>query len=210
MTELGRGPSKIQGMTDHEIVYMPLSELTSAARNPKLHDEAGIRASIQQHGMAEPPLIDERTGRLAAGHGRRDQLVALRAAGGRPPGGVRVDEASGEWLVPVVRGWASTSDAAAEAYLIGSNKLTMIGGWDEGTLVAMLADLAEEGMLELTGFVEDELAAMEGGGEPDSERVEFEATDATSWDMVVSCRSERDREALMGRLVGEGFDVKTA
>lgn len=112
-------------MNAREVAYMPLAEIVAAPRNPKRHDHTGIQASIDEHGLAELPLLDERTGRLVAGHGRIDRLAVMHAAGQDPPDGVNVDPASGAWLVPVIRGWSSRSDAAAEAYVIASNKLTM-------------------------------------------------------------------------------------
>lgn len=137
---------------------MRLDEIRRAARNPKLHDAAGIRESLTEFGVADLPVIDERTGLLVSGHGRLDQLAALAAAHKTPPGGVRVDP-SGEWLLPVVRGWESANDAAAEAYIIGANKLAINGGWDDAGLAQMLADLvgADPDLAALTGFDPGEL-----------------------------------------------------
>jgi ParB-like chromosome segregation protein Spo0J len=59
------------------IDYVPLDEIAEAHRNPKLHDRRGIRASVTRFGFVEPITIDERTGRLVAGHGRLEQLRAI-------------------------------------------------------------------------------------------------------------------------------------
>jgi hypothetical protein len=148
--------------------YMPLSEVVAAARNPKLHDADGIAASISKHGLGELPLLDERTGRLVAGHGRIDDLRDRYQRGQDPPGGVLVD-AEGEWKVPVVRGWASTSDDAAAAYLIGSNGLTISGGWDDKELAALLGELrdADPAWLEATGLNEQDLDDLLALAAPD-------------------------------------------
>jgi hypothetical protein len=122
--------------------YMPLSEVVEAARNPKLHDADGIAASISRHGLAEVPTLDDRTGRLVAGHGRIQDLRDRYTRGQDPPGGVVVDE-DGEWRVPILRGWASASDDAAAAYLIGSNGLTTSGGWDQHGLAEILKELRD-------------------------------------------------------------------
>lgn len=153
-------------MDARRIDYLPLDEVKPAARNPKRHDGPAINASISKFGMAETPLVDERTGRLVAGHGRIAQLAAMRDAGQEPPDGVQVD-ADGRWLVPVTRGWASRSDAEAEAYLLASNKLTANGGWDDGELSELLADLSEldPDLIALAGFSEDEVAALLAGSE---------------------------------------------
>jgi hypothetical protein len=138
--------------------FMPLAQVVDAARNPKLHDRDGIASSISRHGLGELPLLDERTGRLVAGHGRINDLRDRYQRGQEPPGGIVVDDDC-EWKVPVIRGWASTSDDAAAAYLIGSNGLTISGGWDDKELAALLSELrdADPAWLEVTGITEADL-----------------------------------------------------
>jgi DNA modification methylase len=152
--------------SDRRVEYTPLTLIEAAPRNPKRHAGDAIKRSIDRFGFAELPLIDERTGRLVAGHGRLDQLAAMRKAGQDPPDGVRVDQGTGEWLVPVVRGWRSRSDGDAEAYLIASNRLTTLGGWDGEELGGLLADLAEQDaeLLAVTGFSDADLEGLLGGG----------------------------------------------
>jgi hypothetical protein len=143
---------------EREVGHVPLAQITGAVRNPKRHDGTGIAASIARFGLGELPMLDERTGRLVAGHGRIDQLAAMHAAGQPPPDGIQTDEHGG-WLVPVIRGWASGSDAEADAYLVASNQLTVAGGWDEPELAALLAGLAaaDATLLAVTGLGEDDL-----------------------------------------------------
>lgn len=147
-------------MVDRYVDYLPLDEITPATRNPKAHDDAGISRSIGHFGMGELPLIDERTGRLVAGHGRHAHLVRACEDGKEPPDGVRVDE-DGRWLMPVVRGWASRSDDDAEAYLVASNQLTTKGGWNDHLLAEVLHDLGDAQMLELTGYEIGDLESLE-------------------------------------------------
>lgn len=122
------------------IEYLPLDDIIGAPRNPKRHHAQGLIASIGRFGFATPALRDERTGRLVVGHGRTEALRAMRDAGEDAPSGVRVDDA-GRWLVPVVCGWASRSDAEAEAYLVADNRHTELGGWDNQELADLLADV---------------------------------------------------------------------
>lgn len=140
-------------MAERRIEYMPLATIQGALRNPKRHDVAGIAASIDRYGVAEVPLIDERTGRLVAGHGRINDLTARQTEGQDPPDGIHLDDA-GAWLVPVIHGWASRSDAEAEAYLVASNRLSEKGGWDHTELTALLAELADldPDLAALTGY----------------------------------------------------------
>lgn len=153
--------------------YLPLDGIVRAARNPKAHDSQGIRRSLVRFGFTSPLLLDERTGRLVAGHGRLDVLIVLREQGDPPPSGVRVG-ADGEWLAPVMRGWSSRDDAHANAYLIADNRLTELGGWDSPLLLEVLADAsAIDGLLEATGFTAADLerliaeAGPEALAEPD-------------------------------------------
>lgn len=155
--------------------YMPLSAISRAERNPKQHDRDGIRASLARWGVADLPVLDERTGRLVSGHGRLDQVeylsqlspADLELATGKPdpPGGIQVDPETGEWMLPVVRGWASSTDAEAGAYLLAANQLTIAGPWDEHALSDLLRDLnnADPYLLELTGFPDDDLAQLLAG-----------------------------------------------
>lgn len=135
----------------------PLSLLRTAERNPKRHSNE-IGTSIGRFGYVEPIILDERTGRIVAGHGRREALIAMRERGESPPAGILAE--GGEWLVPVLRGWTSRSDAEAEAYLLASNKLTEAGGWDEDALAAVIRDLNQQNALEGVGFGDQEVADL--------------------------------------------------
>ena len=195
-------------MTDPQqprwIEYMPLDEVPAAPRNAKAHDDKAIAASISRFGFADGPILDERTGRLVAGHGRLDDLRWRRDQGKAAPDGVLVDE-DGTWRVGVQRGWASRSDEDAEGFLIGHNRSGERGGWDDRILAETLQDLAQfdPGLLEAAGYVdrdvdrliasfaaddndpswgdgdddEDDEDDEEGGGEPDP--------DHTQWHTVV-------------------------
>jgi len=159
-------------MTATKLEAMALSALTPAQRNPKKHALPALRDSIGRFGYVEPIVLDERTGRLVAGHGRAKALSLMKAKGGKPPAGVA--ERDGEWLVPVLRGWASRSDQEAEAYLLASNQLTAAGGWDEGPLAELVKELADAQALEGTGFDAEaleellgEAAGAKGNTDPD-------------------------------------------
>lgn len=128
-------------MSTRRLEYVPLDDLTPADRNAKGHAPEVIAASIGRFGYMEPVILDERTGQLVAGHGRREDLIARRDAGEDAPDGVRVR--AGAWLVPVVRGWSSTDDAEAMAAGIALNRTVEAGGWDRDELASMLSDLAD-------------------------------------------------------------------
>lgn len=139
--------------------YVELSKIQLAPRNPKSHDVAGIGGSIAHHGLGEIPMRDERTGRLVAGHGRIEAIELAYEQQEPPPDGVRVDE-NGRWLVPVLAGWSSKSDLDAEAYLVGSNRWTIAGGWNRTDLLTVLTDLKAEDLLEVAGYNDESLTAL--------------------------------------------------
>jgi hypothetical protein len=192
---------------DRRVEYMPLRDLPGAPLNPKRHDTEGIRQSIAVNGFTELPLLDERTGRLVAGHGRRDQLLAMLAKGDPPPDGVRVAP-DGSWLVPVVRGWASRSDAHAAAYVAASNKLTENGGWDEDELKQLLLDADAAGLLALTGFDEDELQRLLHQDDPDPGFGDDDDEPA-GWGVVVTVATAHEQDKLLQRLISQGYRVRT-
>jgi DNA modification methylase len=133
------------------VEYMPLGALLRAPRNPKGHDLWAVAASTRRFGFVAPLVMDDRTGRLVAGHGRLETLQGQKASGEAPPARVKVGP-DGDWLVPVVRGVAFKDDKEAEAYLLADNQTTALGAWDESSLAAMLQDLAADRPLEGTGF----------------------------------------------------------
>jgi hypothetical protein len=150
----------VTDVVERHVDYWPLSKVLKAPRNPKRHDAPTIANSITRFGLAELPTIDERTGCLVAGHGRIEDLEHRSGAGQDPPPGIRTDPETGEWLVPLVRGWASETDEEADAYVVISNKSTMNGGWDDLGLAQILADLAtgpDATLVGLTGFPAGEL-----------------------------------------------------
>jgi hypothetical protein len=149
-------------MDEITIEYTPLSEIEGWPRNPKLHDDTGIKLSIVAHGFNDPPAVDERSGRLVEGHGRIESLREMKSAGESPPDRVVIREDDGEWMVPVLRGISFDSEEQAQAYLLAHNRLTEKGGWDERELQMMLQDLLEdsEDVLASSGFSVEELDAL--------------------------------------------------
>lgn len=120
---------------------MPVAELKPAVRNAKAHDQAALGRSMDAFGAIEAVVLDERTGRLVAGHGRAEYLAQLQAQGAEPPEGVVVDD-QGRWCWLVTRGWHSDNDAHAEAAGIALNRVGERGGWQPEVLSAALDDLA--------------------------------------------------------------------
>ncbi|MEU7228955.1 ParB N-terminal domain-containing protein [Streptomyces chrestomyceticus] len=123
------------------ITYIPLTDLPPDPVNPRKHEVERIIASIKDHGFIETPVVDERTGLVISGHGRRKALIEMQVRGEPTPAGLLVDD-DGGWLVPVTRGWSSASDRQAHAVLVLLNRLPAAGGWEPAALAEILEDLA--------------------------------------------------------------------
>lgn len=138
--------------------YLPVADLVPAPTNAKAHDQVALATSVSTFGYMEPVVLDERTGRLVAGHGRTAHLAELHAAGKPAPEGVLVD-AAGTWLVLCVRGWASTDDDHARAAGIALNRVGELGGWHQQGLAADLLALrnVDLQLLDAAGFTSDYL-----------------------------------------------------
>jgi hypothetical protein len=142
---------------------MPLDTIKRAKENPKGHDEGLILESFELHGYAAPMVLDERTKRLVAGHGRLDGLEVLRDREADPPDGVVVLD-DGRWAAYVARGWRSRNDEQARQYLLVDNRAGELGGWERQALADMLGPMMERDALAGTGFdrthVDDLLASL--------------------------------------------------
>lgn len=145
---------------DRKIEYLPIAQLKENKRNPKSHDLHTINASIDRFGVLDPIVLDGRTKQIISGHGRKNTLEGMEAAGDTPPEGVKQDQ-DGTWLVPVATGWASRTDHEATAALIAMNRTTELGGWVDDELLSLLDELAEHGDFTGVGYDETTLQELE-------------------------------------------------
>ena len=142
--------------------YQPVDGLVPALRNSKDHDQGLLAASIDEFGFVDPVVVDERTGRLWGGHGRKEFLETRQLwEGATAPDGIVVDETGG-WCVLVLRGVRSRDDAHAEALGIALNRVGEKGGWKPDVLVESLDEIlqADDGLLGSVGFTSEELDDM--------------------------------------------------
>lgn len=140
--------------------YLVLADIPVAEVNPKGHEPEAIARSINRFGFVEPVILDERTGRLIAGHGRLGMLQAAEGAGLEPPEGVVTSDQG--WLLPVVRGWHSRSDAEAHALGVALNQTTIAGSFDHQRLAELVQDLnaEDEDLVASLGFPEHDLSVL--------------------------------------------------
>lgn len=141
------------------IDYVPVDDVPDHVDNPKTHSDVDLDSSLERFDFTEPLLIDERTGVLASGHGRKAMVIRARDAAKATPDGIVVK--AGVWHVPVVRGWSSKDDAELKAYLVAANHTTEAGGWANAKLAPILDELRATPMgLAGTAYTSDEVDAL--------------------------------------------------
>ena len=150
--------AKPKKTTDPElrIDYVALSAITDAENNPRRHDGPSLDDSVKRHGFFLPMSMNEKTGRLVAGHGRKESLERQKGEGAEPPKYVRVRK-DGEWMVPVIMGAQWETEGEAFAALVAANRVSE-GLWDREAL-----------SMGLRGMVEEDPTGMAGLGFSDSD-----------------------------------------
>lgn len=195
---------------EHRIVYERLDHLRPHPDNPKGHDIPLIRASMRRHGYAATITVCDRTGLIAAGHGRRAALLAERGqTPDDPPRCIRRDE-DGNWLVPVLHGYRSDNDAELLAYVLGDNETSKAAGWIPDLLAPALRTVFDTPLgLEGTGFPASMMAELAGVMAP------HDLPDAPAANMyreqygvIVVCKDEDNQRELYERLTEEGLDCR--
>lgn len=154
-----------------ELRYIPLPQAQRWDANPKRHDLDALVQSITTHGFGDPPKYDATLDALVYGNGRTEALERMRAAGRELPRGIGVTE-DGEWAIPVIFGVDAQSRAAAVAFAIDHNNLTLLGGgldlpdllaiWDEEGLARVLEETPDAGAL-LASFDAADLNSLLSG-----------------------------------------------
>lgn len=195
-----------------EITYVPLSVLEHAfdERNPRAHNSLDlVEGAVDRLGFIEPIVLDDRTGKLVAGHGRVKALRRLKDAGNAPPEGVSADaEDDGDWAVPVTTGWKSRDDDEAARALVELNRATELSEWNDEGLYELLQSLqgTDEGLAQ-SGFDDDDMARLQrvieaSGNELDAQAEwdaagmpDYESNDLTSaYRTVVHFHSDEDAD----------------
>ncbi len=158
-----------------ELRYIPLDQAKLWDDNPKRHDIGALIRSIGNHGYGDPAKYDSTLDGLVYGNGRTEALERMRQEGMDPPRGI-VKVEDDQWAVPVIFGVDAKSKAAAVAFAIDHNNLTLLGGgleftdllsmWDEEGLQRVLADVPDAGDL-LASLDADDVASLLTGPEFD-------------------------------------------
>ena len=176
-----------------ELRYIPLAQARRWDDNPKRHDLDRLVRSIETHGFGDPPKLDATLGALVYGNGRTEALERMRRSGAEPPRGILLTE-DGEWAVPMIFGVDAESEAAAVAFAVDHNNLTLLGGdlgfadllqiWDEPGLQAVLEQTPDAADL-LTSLDRQDVEALLTG--PDFEPVGAEEQSRLDEKKQVTC-----------------------
>lgn len=219
-------------MTDTlKVEYVPLDDSVQLwQRNPKSHDLGALIRSFERHGFKQPPryepTLNNGAGGIVAGNGRIEALMAMRNAGHDAPRGIEVRD--GTWYVPVLFGVDAASQAAAEAFGLDDNNLTLLAGdftaidasrmWNANYL-ELLTELANQDELPVS-VDGDDLDALLAYNAPEPEALDDEpvAVDETKptrcqpgdvWQVgrhIVACLDSTDAASIErlvhGRRVG--------
>jgi len=146
------------------VEYVDFEDIIKWPRNPKDHDSPTIQRSITRFGFTSPIIVDEKSGKLVAGHGRIESLRMLRKNRRPCPKGIR--ESNDTWYVPVIRGVSFDSENEAEAYLLVDNRLVEIGGWQDDMLAEILQGM-DDSLKPYTGFFQEDIDQLIAKMDPD-------------------------------------------
>lgn len=174
-------------MSELSIEYHDFSEVVKWPRNPKDHDSPTIQRSIVRFGFTSPVIVDEKSGKLVAGHGRLESLRRLKKNKRPCPKGIRED--GEKWLVPVVKGVSFDSTEEAEAYLLIDNRLVEIGGWQEDILAEIFSSM-DDSLKEYTGFFQEDIDQIIKKVAPDADTSKTEKSEETTIPKAEVCQEK--------------------
>jgi len=144
-----------------EITYLPLKAVIPYAKNSRTHSPdsiAKIAGSLVSFGWTNPMLIADKV--MIAGHARLSAALQLAEQG------IPIPQNPDPWQGPTID-LSHLDKHQRAAYVIADNRLALDAGWDQELLAEELGWLNEEGFeIGLTGFGEDEIAALLAGTAP--------------------------------------------
>jgi hypothetical protein len=136
------------------VEYVPLDLAMIWDDNKKKHSLPQLIASIERYGFKDlpkfEPRLNEGRGGIVEGNGRFEALGEMRRKSYPVPRGVQ--ELDGQWLVPVLFGVDAASEAAAEAYGIDHNNLTLAGAVDVYSMLSLWQDGFSEQLQQLSEY----------------------------------------------------------
>jgi ParB-like chromosome segregation protein Spo0J len=167
-----------------------ISELKPAKYNPRKDLQPNdleyqqIKRSIEEFGYVDPIIIN-RDNTVIGGHQRLKVLKEL--------GHAQIDAV--EINIPKNK---------EKALNVALNKIS--GSWDTEHLTSLLAELKTEGMLEITGFDEKEIAALKANLEKGDD--EKEVALKSAFEVIIECPNENEQEKTYNELMEAGYKCR--
>lgn len=151
--------------------------------NPRNGDVDAIVESISVNGYIAPVVAQRSTGYIIAGNHRYFALKQLDSE-----------------QIPII--WLDIDDLAAKRYLVGDNRTSDLGQYDNGVLVALLRELNAEDSLLGTGYKEWDLEVLEHLNQID----DSEPLDFASWPTLTFTVPPHVKTAFLAITNGAGDD----
>lgn len=180
-----------------------IDALVPYASNARTHssEQVGqIASSLREFGWTNPILVDGDSG-VVAGHGRLLAAKLIR------DGGLTIPNWADESTVPVIE-LAHLTPEQRRTYIIADNKLALNAGWDTDALTLELQALNDEGAdLLLTGFSNDEIAALINGWEADIDPRAKHGENLDGVSVVISIRVDADEEQQAREVITNALEA---
>ncbi len=174
-----------------DIRRIPIAHIEPAHYNPRIDLKPGdedydlLAKGMEEFGLVEPLVWNERTGRLVGGHQRLKILVDIG-----------VTEAD----VSVV----NLDETREKALNVALNKIG--GDWDRPKLKDLLEEIDTGALdMDLTGWTEDALAELMEAVPPIEPAIDVVPE---QWMVLIECDGEEHQTAILDRLIGEGYKCR--
>jgi ParB-like chromosome segregation protein Spo0J len=171
-------------------VTIKVSDLSADPANARKHDDRNIDsiiASLRRFGQQKPIVIDA--------------SKVVRAGSGTLEAAKRIGWETIECVETNLKG------SEAIAYAIADNRTAELAEWDPDILAAQLSGLLtdDEALANAAGFSTEEIEAMLSQELPEEEsQVDL----SSKWEIVVTCESESDQQAVFEMLEKEGYKCR--
>ena len=177
-----------------EIIYIPVSSLVKLQGNPRINTDPKaierLTLLIKEHGFQNPLNVYKAGGKyeIIAGNHRFDAGLSL-----------------GMTEFPCIVYEGSRKQALARA--ISDNKSNEWTDWDVPVLKDLLIELDDGSIdMHITGFNSHELELMMTAIKQDEKDLSDKVRNA--FEVIVTCESETDQEAVFNRLTDEGLKCR--
>lgn len=132
---------------DLEPLLVPIQSVTPYPGNPRRGDQDAVTGSIRDHGLYAGVTAQASTGHILVGNHRHQALLAL--------GATRIPRTS-----------VDVDDTRAAAIVARDNYTSDRAGYDDTARIELLAALDAEGALDLSGYAQEDYAALLRAQEP--------------------------------------------